>query len=57
MRSGRNRARKASRDALTHRRVYKPAWPVAEAVAEIIRQSGQQFDPRVVEAFGRVVSI
>lgn len=42
-------------DALTHRRVYKLAWPVAEAVAEIDRQSGRQFDPRVVEAFERVM--
>jgi len=38
-------------DALTHERPYKKAWPVAEAVAEIARQSGQQFDPAVVEVF------
>lgn len=38
-------------DALTHERPYKKAWSVAEAVAEIARQSGTQFDPRVVEAF------
>ncbi|HEU5315053.1 MAG TPA: HD domain-containing phosphohydrolase, partial [Chloroflexota bacterium] len=38
-------------DALTHRRPYKPAWPVDEAVAEIVRQGGTQFDPRVVAAF------
>ncbi len=38
-------------DALTHERPYKKAWPVAEAVAEIESQSGQQFDPRVVEIF------
>jgi putative two-component system response regulator len=38
-------------DALTNARPYKPAWPVAEATAEILRQSGQQFDPRVVQAF------
>jgi putative two-component system response regulator len=38
-------------DALTHERPYKKAWPVEEAVAEIARQSGRQFDPRVVEAF------
>ncbi|BCM89784.1 cyclic di-GMP phosphodiesterase response regulator RpfG [Abditibacteriota bacterium] len=38
-------------DALTHERPYKKAWTAAEAVAEIARQSGQQFDPRVVEAF------
>jgi putative two-component system response regulator len=38
-------------DALTHERPYKPAWPIADAVAEITNQSGQQFDPQVVEAF------
>jgi putative two-component system response regulator len=38
-------------DALTHERPYKNAWPVEEAVAEIARQSGSQFDPQVVEAF------
>jgi CHASE2 domain-containing sensor protein len=38
-------------DALTSPRPYKDAWPVADALAEIRRQSGAQFDPRVVEAF------
>jgi putative two-component system response regulator len=38
-------------DALTHERPYKPAWPVAEAVAEIRAGSGTQFDPRIVVAF------
>jgi putative two-component system response regulator len=38
-------------DALLHARPYKPAWPLEDAVAEIRRQSGRQFDPRVVEAF------
>lgn len=38
-------------DALTHARPYKKAWPVADAVAEIRRQSGRQFDPRVAAAF------
>jgi PAS domain S-box-containing protein len=38
-------------DALTHSRPYKPAWPSQAAVDEISRLSGQQFDPRVVEAF------
>ncbi|GIW37914.1 MAG: diguanylate cyclase [Meiothermus sp.] len=37
-------------DALTHERPYKRAWSVAEALAEIKRQSGRQFDPTVVEA-------
>jgi putative two-component system response regulator len=38
-------------DALTHERTYKEAWPVAEAVAEIVCQSGHQFDPQVVQVF------
>jgi putative two-component system response regulator len=38
-------------DALTHERPYKPAWPAAKAVAEIVEQSGSQFDPSVVRAF------
>ena len=37
-------------DALTHERPYKRPWSVAEALGEIRRQSGHQFDPRVVEA-------
>jgi PAS domain S-box-containing protein len=38
-------------DALTHARPYKEPWAVAEAVAEIRRLRGRQFDPRVVDAF------
>ncbi len=41
-------------DALTHERPYKKAWPEEEAVAELERQKGRQFDPRVVEAFLKV---
>ena len=41
-------------DALTHARPYKDAWPVNEAVAEIHRLSGRQFDPAVVDAFARL---
>ena len=37
-------------DALTHERPYKRPWPVEEALAEIGRQSGYHFDPRVVRA-------
>jgi HD-GYP domain-containing protein (c-di-GMP phosphodiesterase class II) len=38
-------------DALTHERPYKPAWPVAAAVAEIEEGAGTAFEPDVVEAF------
>jgi putative two-component system response regulator len=41
-------------DALTHERPYKDAWPLDEAVAEIRKQRGQQFDPRVVDAFAAI---
>jgi putative two-component system response regulator len=43
-------------DALTHARPYKKAWPEAEAMAELERNSGSQFDPAVVEAFKRFKS-
>ena len=42
-------------DALTQKRPYKAAWPVADAVAEIERQRGRQFDPAIVDAFLRVI--
>lgn len=38
-------------DALTHERPYKKAWAVEDAILEIQRHSGTQFDPRVVAAF------
>lgn len=38
-------------DALTHERPYKKAWPVEEAVAEIAKQQGKQFDPAVIDSF------
>ena len=42
-------------DALTSERPYKKAWTQNEALEEIQRQCGRQFDPRVVEAFMKVV--
>ncbi|HEX4733611.1 MAG TPA: HD domain-containing phosphohydrolase [Thermoleophilaceae bacterium] len=39
-------------DALTHSRPYADAWDADKAAAEIRRQSGQHFDPDVVDAFG-----
>jgi HD-GYP domain-containing protein (c-di-GMP phosphodiesterase class II) len=38
-------------DALTHARPYKPAWPLEQALEELHRQRGQQFDPQVIDAF------
>jgi putative two-component system response regulator len=38
-------------DALTHDRVYKKAWPEAEAADSIRGQRGTMFDPEVVRAF------
>ena len=38
-------------DAMTTTRPYRAALPVDSAVGELRRQSGKQFDPRVVDAF------
>ena len=40
--------------ALTHTRPYAQAWEADKAAAEIRRQSGQHFDPEVVDAFGEL---
>ncbi|MEA2434433.1 MAG: cyclic di-GMP phosphodiesterase [Actinomycetota bacterium] len=38
-------------DALINERPYKHAWPVDEAIEEIRKQRGRQFDPDAVVAF------
>lgn len=38
-------------DALTSVRPYKPAWPVAQALEFLRRESGRHFDPELVELF------
>jgi putative two-component system response regulator len=38
-------------DALTHARPYKAAWAASDAIAEMTRQAGRHFDPRVLDAF------
>ena len=43
-------------DALTQKRPYKAAWTVEDAVAEIERQRGHQFDPPIVDAFIRIIN-
>lgn len=41
-------------DAMTHARPYKDAWPPEDALAELERERGWQFDPRVVDALVRL---
>jgi len=41
-------------DALTHDRPYNRSRSVKEAIAEIQRERGRQFDPEIVDAFMRV---
>lgn len=42
-------------DALAHRRPYKEAWPLQDAIREIARNSGTQFDPKLTELFLELV--
>lgn len=42
-------------DALRSERPYKSAWSVPEALGEIKRETGSQFDPALVEVFMEVV--
>ena len=37
-------------DALTHKRPYRPGWPLEKAIAEIVAERGRHFDPAVVDA-------
>jgi len=37
-------------DALTHERTYKKAWPIEDALDEIEKNAGSQFDPVIVDA-------
>lgn len=42
-------------DALRSQRPYRPAWPVKAVTAHILSQAGRHFDPRVAEAFLRLI--
>jgi putative nucleotidyltransferase with HDIG domain len=42
-------------DAMTSDRVYRPALSLKEAVAELDRHSGRQFDPEIVQALNRLI--
>ncbi len=43
-------------DCLTSTRSYRKAWSVEEAIVELRKCAGSQFDPRMVEALVRAVS-
>ncbi len=38
-------------DALSHKRIYKPAWEIEKVVDYIKSERGKQFDPKIVDAF------
>jgi putative two-component system response regulator len=42
-------------DALTHKRPYKEAWKVSDALAEISSLRGKQFDPELTDIFLELV--
>ncbi|CAN5305528.1 hypothetical protein BH09PSE6_BH09PSE6_09760 [soil metagenome] len=42
-------------DALTHRRPYKDAWPVAHALEEMTAYAGKQFDPELTDIFVKMI--
>ncbi|MFZ5650339.1 MAG: diguanylate cyclase domain-containing protein, partial [Bacillota bacterium] len=43
-------------DAMTSDRPYRRGLPAGEAIEELHREAGRQFDPRVVEAFLRILA-
>ncbi|OGR14320.1 MAG: two-component system response regulator [Desulfobacterales bacterium RIFOXYA12_FULL_46_15] len=43
-------------DALTMKRVYKPAWPIKDSFAEIEKNAGTHFDPVLTEYFFKIKS-
>jgi putative two-component system response regulator len=43
-------------DALTHSRVHRAAWSQRDALDELERRAGSQFDPALARAFGELVT-
>jgi HD-GYP domain-containing protein (c-di-GMP phosphodiesterase class II) len=43
-------------DALLSRRPYRKAWPKKKVIDYIHEQSGKQFDPKIVDAFFKVIN-
>ena len=44
-------------DALTSRRSYKAAWPVADALSFLQEQKGKSFDPKLTDLFLRTIPV
>ncbi|MBL8051442.1 MAG: hypothetical protein JNM46_09485, partial [Anaerolineales bacterium] len=44
-------------DAVTSDRPYRPAWDKQKAMDYINEQSGKHFDPKVVEAFKKMMKM
>lgn len=42
-------------DALTHDRIYRPAWSFQAALSYLRAQSGKKFDPAIVSVFVRIL--
>jgi len=42
-------------DALTMKRPYKEAWPIEDAITEIVNKSGSHFDPELIEVFQGII--
>ena len=38
-------------DSLVHHRPWRPGWRIEEALGHLVRESGRQFDPTLVEQF------
>jgi putative two-component system response regulator len=38
-------------DSLVHNRPWRPGWRIEEALGHLVRESGRQFDPTLVEQF------
>ena len=43
-------------DAMTTDRPYRKGIPPWEALNELVSKTGKQFDPKVVDAFKRIIS-